>query len=180
MPATRLRGDHLQSQRSRSTFLTRLKSRDGLRGAAPGDSCRFRKQDSGCLPVGWGWWEQVLDLIERKAPIFQLGRAAFGNRVPGACVVSQCGKLSILVSDACELGTASHDVVVPQRFAFAAVSARGEKNHLAVRHGLRLSQTIDLSVFELRSQDVTAFPDPFRRKHEDQNAPGTQSAVGMR
>src|ERR1700683_214929 len=39
------------------------------------------KEDSRCLAIGRGSRKQVLDLIERKAAVFQLGWTALGNLV---------------------------------------------------------------------------------------------------
>src|ERR1039458_7263873 len=92
------------------------------------------KEDSSSLAVGRRSRKQVLDLIERKAAIFQLGRTALGNIVQRRSDVAQRSKLRIIRSDACELLPSRDNLVVPQLLTFAAVTARRQDHHLAIAH----------------------------------------------
>src|SRR5947209_5649547 len=96
------------------------------------------KEDSSGLTVGRRGGKQVLDLVERKAAMFQLGWTALGNIVHGRADVAQWSKLRIIPSDTCELSPPRHDIVVPQLLTFPAIAARRQDHHLTVAHGLRI------------------------------------------
>ena len=139
------------------------------------------KEDSSSLAVGRRAWKKVFDLIKRKAAILQLGRTALGNVVHRRGTVARWSKLHIIPSDARELSASRHDIIVPQLITFPTAAARREDHHLAVGHGLRISQSEDSRRLKLRGKDLTAFPDMHCRDHKDQNTPGFQpAALGVR
>src|ERR1035438_9942686 len=88
------------------------------------------KEDSSSLAVGRRGRKQVLDLIERKAAIFQLDRTALGNIVHRRADVAQWSKLRITASDARELSASRHDFSVSQLVTFPAAAARRQDHHL--------------------------------------------------
>jgi hypothetical protein len=71
------------------------------------------KEDSRCLAIGRGSRKQVLDLIERKAAIFQLGWTALGNIVHRGTDVAQWSQSFVAPPDIRELGTLCDNIVVP-------------------------------------------------------------------
>src|SRR5579872_6166565 len=96
------------------------------------------KEDSSSLAVGRRGRKQVLDLVERKAAMFQLGWTALGNIVHRRATVAQWSKLCIIPSDARELSASRHDIIVPQLVTFPTAAARRQNHHLTVAHGLRI------------------------------------------
>src|SRR5712692_7292357 len=69
------------------------------------DSGWLGKEDSSCLAIGRGSRKQVLDLVEWKAAIFQLGWTALGNIVHRGADVAQWSKSFVAPPDIRELGT---------------------------------------------------------------------------
>src|ERR1035438_3279025 len=129
------------------------------RQRSPFDNDRLRKEDSSSLTIGRRARKQVLDLIERKATIFQLGWTAFGNIVHRRADLAQWSKSLIAPPDIRELGTSRDKVVVPQLLPLPEASPRRQDHHLAVAHGLRISQSKDSGRLKLRGKDLGAFAD---------------------
>src|ERR1035438_963656 len=150
------------------------------RQRSPFDNDRLRKEDSSSLTIGRRARKQVLDLIERKATIFQLGWTAFGNIVHRRADLAQWSKSLIAPPDIRELGTSRDKVVVPQLLPLPAASPRRQDHHLAVAHGLRISQSKDSGRLKLRGKDLGAFADMHRRHDENEDAPGLEPTIRVR
>ena len=89
-------------------------------------------------------------------------------------------KSRVIPPDVRELSPSRDDFVVPQLFTFPAAAACRQDHHLAVAHGLRISQSEDPRRLKLRGKDLTAFTDMHCRDHKDQYAPGFQPTVRVR
>src|SRR5260370_18845304 len=105
------------------------------RQRSPFDNDRLGKEDSSSLAVGGGAREQVLDFVERKTAIFQLGCAALGNFVQRRADVAQGRKFLIILPDVCELRASGDNIVVPQLFPFPPTAAPCQTPPLPVPHG---------------------------------------------
>src|SRR5581483_12257292 len=107
------------------------------------------KEDSSSLAAGRGARQQVLDLVEWKAAIFQLGWTAFRDAIHRCADVTEWGKALIISPDVCELSTSGDNIGVSQLFTLPAAPPRRQDNYLAVAHGLWFGQAKDSAVLKL-------------------------------
>ena len=74
---------------------------------------RLGEKNPRSLAVSRGARKQVLDLIERKTAILQLGRTAFRDRIPRRGDIAQGREPLVVSPDVRELSTFCDDIVVP-------------------------------------------------------------------
>src|SRR5215831_17617576 len=121
------------------------------------DGVWLGKEDLSSLAIGGGSRKQVLDLVERKAAILQLGRAALGNVVHRRTHLAQGLESLIAAANICQLSAWRDNIVVPQLVAFSTFAPHRHDHDLAIAHGLWIGQTEDSDRLELACENFSAF-----------------------